>query len=181
MAFVSERFEAKVSFPDDPWECWEWTAGKISTGYGAYHPKKGTLVLAHRLSFEWTSGSPIPKGMVIRHGCDNPLCVNPLHLDVGTYGQNTRDACNRGRIATKANGKHFSVTQPHRIARGERNGHSKLTSNQVLEIRRLRMDGQKQADLAKAFGVSQQTISRVTLAVDWKEETITDGRESLGI
>lgn len=69
--------------------CWVWTGGKISTGYGLFHPTKGTHALAHRYSYELMVG-PIPEGLHIDHLCRNPVCVSPRHLEPVTPGENTR-------------------------------------------------------------------------------------------
>jgi hypothetical protein len=69
--------------------CWQWTKGKTNKGYGSFHPSKGSLVLAHRFSYELLVG-PIPEGLVIDHRCRNRLCVNPDHLEPVTSGENTR-------------------------------------------------------------------------------------------
>lgn len=69
--------------------CWQWTAGRISSGYGQFYPIKRHGVLAHRYAYELMRGS-IPDGLVIDHLCRNKLCVNPDHLQAVTQGENTR-------------------------------------------------------------------------------------------
>ena len=99
------RFWAKVRKTDG---CWLWTAGTFARryGYGQFglngHPHK-----AHRLAWEFTNG-PIPEGLSVLHHCDNPPCVNPAHLFLGTRGDNTRDMMMKGRsrsIADRNRGK----------------------------------------------------------------------------
>ena len=72
--------------------CWLWTGGLYGSGYGAYRGQ-----LAHRVMYERTFG-PIPEGMFICHHCDNPQCVNPEHLFLGTCKDNNRDASKKGRL-----------------------------------------------------------------------------------
>jgi len=70
-------------------QCWQWTAGVISTGYGMFHRSKTKGVLAHRYAYELLIG-PIPDGLVIDHLCRNRRCVNPAHLEAVTMRVNTR-------------------------------------------------------------------------------------------
>jgi len=71
--------------------CWEWKRGK-SSGYGRVRVggKRGQVYRAHRLAYELVNG-PIPDGAVVMHACDNPPCINPAHLIVGTQGENIAD------------------------------------------------------------------------------------------
>lgn len=98
------RFWDKV---DTSGECWEWTAGCFKRGYGAFAYDDHRPGYAHRFSYELHHG-PIPEGKVVRHTCDNPKCVNPDHLKVGTQRDNIMDAINRDRWMTPAREAHLS-------------------------------------------------------------------------
>ena len=77
--------------------CWEWIKSKYQSGYGqAYNPLTEKCQAAHRKAWEIFNG-PIPKGMLVLHKCDNPPCVNPGHLFLGTYKDNTHDMLKKGR------------------------------------------------------------------------------------
>ena len=81
-------------------ECWPWNGVCDQHGYGRIH-FMSSKVKAHRVSYEMMNG-PIPDGLLVRHTCDNPNCVNPKHLCVGTQKDNMRDASDRGRISAKS-------------------------------------------------------------------------------
>jgi hypothetical protein len=88
-------------------ECWEFTGHRDRWGYGAISVGRRN-VGAHRVAYELAHGE-IPTGLVVMHSCDNPPCVNPAHLSVGTQGDNVRDCRTKGRAATSG---------PYRCSRG---------------------------------------------------------------
>jgi len=90
---MEERFWAKVDRTDD---CWLWTACRTTHGYGQFRPERSRGAQAHRVAWELTNG-PIPAGMLVLHRCDNPPCVNPAHLFLGTQSDNMRDMYAKGR------------------------------------------------------------------------------------
>ncbi|MFA6325045.1 MAG: HNH endonuclease [Candidatus Paceibacterota bacterium] len=92
---MENRFWTKV---DKTKTCWNWLGSKSSKGYGRFKIK-GKLYSPHRISYELING-PIPKGMFICHKCDNPACVNPGHLFLGTQSDNMKDCFKKGRGVT---------------------------------------------------------------------------------
>jgi len=90
------RFWRKVK-KGSPDECWLWTAGRAGSGYGQFYRRKNVPVGAHRFSWELAHGQPVPPGRMVMHLCDNPPCVNPAHLVVGTCQDNARDCAAKGR------------------------------------------------------------------------------------
>ena len=120
-------------------KCIEWTGHRDPGGYGKVYTD-GRQVGAHRHIWEECFG-PIPEGECVLHKCDNPPCVNPSHLYLGTQRDNARDRERRGR------GNHAS---------GERNGGSKLTDAQCREMRKLREEtGMSTQKLARKFGIGK--------------------------
>ena len=131
-------------------DCLEWTKGKSSNGYGmTWSNVTQNNVGTHRLALEFEGIDCTDK--VIMHSCDNPICCNPAHLSVGTHAENSNDKVSKNRQA-----------------RGETNGTSTLTEQDVLEIRRLYALGQKQIDLALDFNTDQTNISLIVLRKSWK-------------
>ncbi len=106
---------------------------------------------AHRLSYEIHAG-PIPDGLCVCHHCDNPPCVNPAHLFLGTRADNSEDAVVKGRMARQI---------------GERNSRAKLTEDDVREIVRLRKTGLTQQAIADLYNVSQVRVSSIMLGKSW--------------
>ena len=147
------RFWDKFDRPKD--ECWLWKAGKSSGGYGNIDRGDGcgySSIRAHRLSWMLYNG-PIPNGLCILHKCDNPACVNPDHLFLGTKGDNAKDRDAKGRLV---------------VCRGEKHWKSKLTVLQVKQIKQLGQQGMRTRDIAKRFPVTQRHIGRIIKGLFWK-------------
>lgn len=136
--------------------CWEWTGPKRKTGYGVIG-RNGKSALTHRVAYELARG-PVPAGMCVCHSCDNPACINPAHLWIGTQGDNRRDCAAKGRNS-----------KPD--VSGERNPNAKLTREQVSEIRRRYEAGEtNQSALAREYGVIPETVRCVVLGLKWRAE-----------
>lgn len=91
---IIDRLLKKIKI-DSVTDCWIWQGGKNNIGYGMIRDEHG-MRTTHRVSYEIHKGM-IPKGMCVLHSCDNPLCVNPNHLRVGTHKDNTQDMISKGR------------------------------------------------------------------------------------
>lgn len=148
--------------------CWIWTGRRVKrTGmpheqqYGAF----GRRFKAHRVSWLINRG-PIPRGQWVLHKCDNRPCVNPAHLFIGDRQANMDDMVAKGRAATGE--RSGQRTKPWRAARGSRNGRTKLTEAQVIEIRRLNASGVSQLDLSRRFRVDTGTMCRIINRGTWK-------------
>ena len=143
---LDERFWSKVDVggPDD---CWEWQAVRLK-GYGRFS-LGGKMQYAHRLVIGLLIGD---EGCAL-HSCDNPPCVNPAHLSVGTHQDNMTQRDARGR----------QVSPP-----GEGNGMAKLTDSKVLEIRARYATGLiTQRALGEEYGVSQTVVSLIVRREIW--------------
>lgn len=141
-----KRFWAKVQKGD---ECWEWTSSLNNQGYGTIgiHWKHH---LAHRVSFMVANG-PFPKRLKVLHKCDNPKCVRPDHLFLGTMKDNTKDC-----------------EQKDRNCRGSRSHKAKVSEEDVLRMRALYHAGTPMRTLVAEFGLTQATISVALRGLKWK-------------
>lgn len=166
-----ERFWPKVdkygpTMPGMESCCWVWTATRMPHGYGRFGRggKYGGVELAHRRSWILSGGAD-PAGLIVCHRCDNPSCVRPDHLFLGTQLDNMGDCSRKGRIAT--GDRSWSRLHMDRLPRGERCHLSKLTDAKVREIRARLTSGESQRSIAKSFGVIQQTISFIARGTTW--------------
>lgn len=148
---IIERFEDKY-IPEPNSGCWLWIASKTKFGYGQFKIEKD-MRLAHRISFKLYKGE-IPKGLHVLHTCDVRCCVNPEHLVLGTHTDNMRDMFKKNR---------------HHDRRGELHPASRLSSVQVLEIRK-KYEPYKYTIpmLSKEYFVSISAIEAVVFGRSWK-------------
>ena len=148
---VEKRGPVPPSWPElGP--CWLWTAATNENGYGVMRPegkRSGPTIKAHRVAVALDGRDPA--GVCVLHRCDNPPCVNPAHLMLGTMADNTQD-----------------MVLKHRGLIGECNGNAKLTEQDVLAIRRRRHAGEQRKVLAAEFGVSGATVTRVANGEGWR-------------
>lgn len=148
---IAERL-AKHSSTDTATGCINYTLHKNGKGYGyisAVELGKPQMT-THRAAYILANG-PIPDGLHVLHRCDNPSCINPMHLFLGTNDDNNADKVAKGRA---------------RGAVGERNPKAKLTRHQV---RAIRADHRIQSKIAADYGVSQSMISAIKRGVNWGE------------
>ena len=145
-----------------PDQCWEWAGPRTIQGYGrAVGPPRGgradRRVRAHRLSWEIHNG-PIPGSLFVCHRCDNPPCVNPDHLFLGTHADNMADMGKKGRAA----GRRVSLC-------GEKQWAAKLTEEIVVEMRKAReIGGLRLAMIADRYGLSLSHTKRVIYRQSWQ-------------
>lgn len=138
-----DRFNSKVK---PKGSCLEWQASRFSSGYGQFFAD-GKNHRAHRWLYEHVNGK-LSDGLVVRHTCDNPACVNIEHLEVGTQQDNINDKVRRGRQL-----------------RGENHGRALLTREDVEHIRE---SNETRRELAKHFSVSEGCINNIKLRRTWK-------------
>lgn len=139
---VAARFWPKVAVSDG---CWLWTGARVPSGYGSIGVD-GRQHGAHRISWAMANGS-WPEGMVL-HRCGVHQCVRPDHLYVGTGSENSEDARRHGTLAL-----------------GEGHGNTKVTDDQVAEMRRRYAAGDTQTAIAADFPVTQSQVSNIVRGV----------------
>lgn len=143
----AEKFWAKVRRGAST-ECWPYGGYCDDRGYGIFSWAHRERMKAHRAALYFATGTPIPSDVVVRHGCDNPPCCNPLHLELGTQVDNVRDRDSRLRQT-----------------RGARHPRAKLNEEAV---RRIRNDARSAAAVAREYGVSRSAISDIRNGKNWR-------------
>ena len=173
---VGKRFWSKVD-ECGPDECWEFAA--VGTdGYGKFW-YRGRSVHASRMSYELTH-EPVPDDMCVCHKCDNPRCVNPSHLFLGSNRDNSQDMLSKNRAAignehwtrkrpekVRRGDQHVSRTNPECLRRGSRHPNSKLNEDAVKAIRQRAESGETLTSLAREFGVTPTTTCSIVKRKTW--------------
>ena len=148
---TSRFYEKIIKLPNNG--CWEWQGATLHTKwpYGQFWFNKKTM-LAHHFSYIIHIGN-IPDGLFVLHQCDNPRCVNPGHLFVGTQQDNIRDCVNKKRLFIPG-------------FRGSKHPHSKLKEQQVIDIFH-RSGLEPNAQLAKKYNTTRQNVSLIQKGTNW--------------
>ncbi|TSA41005.1 MAG: HNH endonuclease [Verrucomicrobiales bacterium] len=141
-----DSFWSRVKKTDD---CWIFSGGKKGRGYGQ-HRFQGQSQSAHRVSFQLCKGE-IPKGILVCHTCDNPPCVNPDHLFLGTGKDNAQDMLKKGRENKEKGSKRYC---------------SKLTEETCLQLKRL-LPSMTDVQLSKRFGISRMAVWFIRNGLRW--------------
>lgn len=145
-------FWNKVAITANDEKCWEWTGSLARKHYGLLR-LNGKLFRSHRISYLIYTGVD-PNQLCVLHSCDNPKCVNPKHLSLGTHGNNMEDMVLKGRAGS---------------LRGIDNPHSKLTEQQALDIKsEYNLRTLSTYKIAKKYNVSQGTVCAIGAGRLWK-------------
>lgn len=159
---TKEQFWENVSKTSD---CWLWQRRRTKFGYGELS-FEGRHVTAHRLSYELANGPP-PAGARVLHRCDNPPCVNPEHLFVGSQADNVKDMDLKGRRRTARGDASGARTRPDRRPRGVRQWNAQLTDEQVMTLRARYDAGASAYEIAGELGVHPDTAWRAATGQQW--------------
>ena len=146
--------------------CWIWKASKRAKGYGAFvwATETGEVIQgrAHRFAWELSKG-PIPKGLFALHKCDNPACVNPDHIFLGTKAENNADMIAKGRHVKS--GTHCGKNG--KWPRGEFHHNARLNWGEVHNIRQSRIDGFSFSQIAKKHLITISSAYKICTNKSW--------------
>jgi hypothetical protein len=146
---LKNRWRIKVDFIEEN-GCFICTSHKRDKHGYLHVTRNGKHYLLHRYIYEQCFGI-VSSDLVVRHKCDNPTCINPEHLELGTFLDNMNDKIIRGRVA-----------------KGEKTGHSKLNESQVRDIRHLLGRGESLKVISEKYGISKQNICDIKARRSWK-------------
>lgn len=140
-------------------DCWPWIGHTLKKGNRGTVTIGGKTVTAPRLAWFIKHNQWPDQGVFVCHSCDNPNCVNPAHLWLGTNRDNMRDAAAKKRLPNQKNSDHI---------KGEGHGNAKMTDDLVREIRRRRANGEGARSIAKSIGMSPTPVFQATNGKAWK-------------
>jgi hypothetical protein len=163
----AEKFWSRVN-KNGPNGCWEWTRSTVR-GYGQLRVSN-KYFRAHRYSWFIHNGE-IPLGLCVCHHCDNPKCVNPSHLFLGTVKDNADDCVKKGRNKPPRGDSHYFRRQPEKVPIGEMHHAGKLKESDIYKIFEMKHAGFLNTESAKFFNVSKQLIGHILSRKIWKHVT----------
>jgi hypothetical protein len=146
-------------------ECWPWLGSTMKKSARGVFYFKGKNYIAARVAWHLHAGEPPPANLFVCHSCDNPNCVNPSHLWLGTNSDNIKDAASKGRLYMQR----FPEKAPKGIrkAKGTAHGRAKLDDSLVLQMRAQYAAGASLKGLADQYGVAPRTIADAVKRVTW--------------
>lgn len=158
-----ERFWSKVQKAEGD-ACWIWQGVINRHGYGAFRRTRGPSIEAHRMAYILEHGE-IQDGRHVCHTCDNPACVRPDHLFLGTPKENMQDRSKKGRSASRV---------------GEKNNNAKLTEEDVRQIHALKNAGFSNDSIASRYGVKPSHITLISSGQRWPHihKELTENKDS---
>lgn len=145
MTHAREAAFAERCIPEPNTGCLLWIGDSYPNGYGRFW-FEGRSVGAHRVAMRLARGEMPATGAIVLHKCDTPACVNPAHLSTGTQLDNMRDRNTKGRA---------------NLPSGETHSAAKLSDAEIKEVTRRLALGERQQDIAHAFGITQSLVSRI--------------------
>ncbi len=154
---LEERFWDHVDVVYDLTSCWNWTACVNEHGYGIIGVGGKSVDRASRVSWRIHNGEIGGSKVFVCHHCDNPLCVRPDHLFLGSAQDNSKDCASKGRNSG------FS-----KVYKGEEHGSSKLNEEKVRLIRSLKESGMRGSEIAPIIGVSRECVYHVINGKRWQ-------------
>jgi HNH endonuclease len=149
--------------------CWPWLAGKNSRGYGVMYVESHPI-LAHRFSLALHRGHAIPKNLFVLHSCDNPCCVNPHHLRMGTQSDNMQEAFAKGRGSPPP--RFHGPPKPRPLRRKpnpNRTPGAKITPAVAREIKTCLAAGETGRAIARRYRIHFGTVSDIKLGKIWRD------------
>lgn len=162
-AYLIWRLSEKVSIAESG--CWEWEGTLSKKGYGTISIKNKewpeSIVYLHRLVYSLCV-EQLPDDMCVCHRCDNPCCVNPNHLFLGTNNDNIAD-----KVAKNRQAKGQDIRTNHSHLKGENIVTARLTAEKVMEIRRLDQQGEAFATISERYGISMSHIGYIVQGRAW--------------
>lgn len=166
----SDRFWGKVSLTANQDLCWKWEAGKDQDGYGKFKIF-GSNYRSHRISY-YLFNNVDPKELKVCHKCDNPVCVNPFHLFLGTNAENIKDRDIKGRQNCGKGKNHWTAVSPEKIRRGVDNPACKYTEEDILKMVEMKKSGEyTNREIAEAFGCPKTYIRQIMVGERWSHLT----------
>jgi hypothetical protein len=159
---TAERFMRFVSKGAGD-ECWEWTGHRDSQGYGRFHNGR-RMEKASRVSYRLFVGQIKSSRELVCHKCDNPSCVRPDHLFLGSHAENMKDMASKGRSA--------------RLQGGD-NPSAKITKDVVIVILKMLQEGKKYREIADATGVSMSTVGNIKRGDSWSKVTLSGEQDQV--